>query len=101
MVWRSLRTKIESVLDQIAPVKVFKFRNTKPGWLSDDLIEMMHDRDVALKRARKSKKPEEKRHARSIRNLVNHFIKQARSSTGTGGRTDLGLRMLSSINKIV
>ena len=40
---------------------------------------MMHDRDVALKRARKSKKPDEKRHARSIRNLVNHYIKQARS----------------------
>ena len=79
MVWRSLRTKIESVLDQITPVKVFKFRNTKPGWLSDDLIEMMHDRDIALKRARKSKKPEEKRHARNIRNLVNHYIKQARS----------------------
>ena len=79
IVWRSLRTKIESVLDQIAPVKVFKFRNTKLGWLSDGLIEMMHDRDIALKRARKSKKPEEKKHARNIRNLVNHYIKQARS----------------------
>ena len=78
-IWRSLRTKIEGVLDQIAPVKVFKFRNTKPGWLSNDLLEMMHDRDVALKRARKSRNPEEKRHARSMRYLVNHYIKQARS----------------------
>ena len=40
---------------------------------------MMHDRDAALKRARKSKNIEVKKHARSIRNLVNHYIKQARS----------------------
>ena len=40
---------------------------------------MMHDRDVALRRARKSKNPEEKKHARRIRNLVNHYVKQARS----------------------
>ena len=79
IIWRSLRTKIEGVLDQIAPIKTFKFRNSKPGWLSNDLIEMMHDRDVALKRARKSKNIEVKKHARSIRNLVNHYIKQARS----------------------
>ena len=31
MVWRSLRTKVEGVLDQIASVRIFKFRNTKPG----------------------------------------------------------------------
>ena len=51
-----MKTKIEKVLDQIAPVQTFKFRNTKPGWLSDDLIEMMRDRDTALKRASKSKR---------------------------------------------
>ena len=79
IIWRSLRTKIEGLLDQIAPVKTFKFRNSKPGWLSNDLIEMMRDRDLALKRARKSKNIEVKKHARSIRNLVNHYIKQARS----------------------
>ena len=55
-IWRSMRIKIESVLDPIAPVRTFKFRCTKPGWLSDD-----------------------KKQARNIRNLVNHYVKRARS----------------------
>ena len=74
-----MKTKIEEVLDQIAPVKTFKFRNTKPGWLSDDLIEMMRDRDTALKRASKSTKEDDRKQARNIRNLVNHYVKRARS----------------------
>ena len=77
--WRSMRVKIEKVLDQIAPVRTFKFRCTKPAWLIDDLIELMRDRDAALKRASKSKKEEDKKQARNIRNLVNQYIKRARS----------------------
>ena len=39
----------------------------------------MRDRDAALKRASKSKKDKHKKQARNIINLVNHYVKRARS----------------------
>ena len=52
---------------------------TKHIYTYDDLIEMMRDRDTALKRASKSKKEDDRKQARNIRNLVDHYVKRARS----------------------
>ena len=42
-------------------------------------MEMMKDRNKALTKAAKTKLEKDKRHARSLRNLVNQYIKNARS----------------------
>ena len=48
-VWAFIKHNIEEVLDIMAPIRDFSFGNTKPGWLSNDLMEMMKDRNKALK----------------------------------------------------
>ena len=40
---------------------------------------MMRDRNIALRKASKSKSEQDMKSARSIRNLVNQYIKRARS----------------------
>ena len=77
--WNFIKRNMEMVLDILAPVRNFKFGSSKPGWLSNDLMELMKDRNHALKRASKSKNENNKKYARNIRNLVNHQIKKARS----------------------
>ena len=42
-------------------------------------MEMMKDRNRALKKATKTKLDKDKKYARTIRNLVNQYIKNARS----------------------
>ena len=79
VVWNNIRRIIEETLDVMAPIREFKFGNTKPGWLSNDLMEMMKDRNRALKKATKTKLDKDKKYARTIRNLVNQYIKNARS----------------------
>ena len=48
------------VLDQVAPIRTFSLGCTKPGWLTNDLIELMKDRDTALRKASKSRSMEDK-----------------------------------------
>ena len=53
--WESMKNNIEKVLDILAPIRDFRFGCTKPGWLSNDLMELMKDRNRALKKAAKTK----------------------------------------------
>ena len=56
------------------------FRKDKPEWLTAELIEIMKDRDQAMKMAcRTTKNPDDKRNARKLRNLANKSIKSAKS----------------------
>ena len=50
-----MKNNIEKVLDILAPIRDFRFGCTKPGWLSNDLMELMKDRNRALKKAAKNK----------------------------------------------
>ena len=77
--WESMKNDIEKVLDILAPIRDFRLACTKPGWLSNDLMELMKDRNRALKKAAKTKIEIDKKNARTIRNLVNQYIKTARS----------------------
>ena len=72
-----MKKNIEEVLDILAPVR--DFGCMKPGWLSNDLMELMKDRNRALKKAAKTKIDKDKKNARTVRNLVNQYIKTARS----------------------
>ena len=67
-VWTVMKKNIEEVLDKVAPVREFSFGSTKPGWLSNDLMEMMKDRIRALTKATKTKLEKDRKHARTLRN---------------------------------
>ena len=63
----------------MAPLRTSTFRKDKPEWLTAELIEIMKDRDQALKLACRTKNIEDKRNARKLRNLANKSIKSAKS----------------------
>ena len=73
--WDILYENVLKTLDTLIPVKKFKFRKSKPEWMAGDLVEYMKDRDAALKKAARTKDPDDKRLARSARNRVNLLIR--------------------------
>ena len=77
--WDQLSKMIIDTLDQMAPLRTSTFRKDKPEWLTAELIEIMKDRDQALKLACRTKNLEDKRNARKLRNLANKSIKSAKS----------------------
>ena len=66
---------IIDTLDQIAPLRTSMFRKDKPEWLTAELIEIMKDRDQAMKMACRTENIDDKRNARKLRNLANKSIK--------------------------
>ena len=46
----------------------------------NELIEFIKDRDAALKRAAKTKKAEDKKIARNIRNFTNNMVRNAKAN---------------------
>ena len=77
--WDRLYACILSALDKSAPLRTSTFRKSKPEWLTAEIIEIMKDRDKALKIATKSKSPQDKKTARQFRNFANKTIKLAKS----------------------
>ena len=63
----------------MAGLRTSTFRKDKPEWLTAELIEIMKDRDQAMKMACRSKNPTDKRNARRLHNLANKSIKSAKS----------------------
>ena len=62
------------------PVRTFKFAKSKPAWLVGELLELMKDRDRALKKATRTKKKDDKVYARQIRNRTNILIRNAKNN---------------------
>ena len=79
-VWDSFFKKVEKILDNYCPLKKFKFRHDKPEWMTNELVEFIKDRDAALNRATKTKKQEDKKIARNIRNFTNNMVRNAKAS---------------------
>ena len=77
--WDQLSKMIIDTLDQMAPLRTSTFRKDKPVWLTAEFIEIMKDRDRAMKVACRSKDPTDKRNTRRLRNFANKVIKSAKS----------------------
>ena len=78
--WDNLYQNILETLDQQIPVKTFIFPKSKPEWLVGDLVEYMKDRDSLLKKARRTRKLEDKKAANKARNKTNKLIKNAKNT---------------------
>ena len=59
--------------------KDFKFSQKRPPWMSDDLIELMKNCDIALNRYKTTKTVEDRNIMKYYRNLVNISVKKARN----------------------
>ena len=78
--WDHLYQNILETLDQQIPVKTFIFPKSKPEWLVGDLVEYMKDRDSLLKKARRTRKLEDKKAANRARNKTNKLVKNAKNT---------------------
>ena len=66
------------ILENVCPDFFFKFAKSRPSWLTNDLINLMKERDRLLKVYQKSKQENDKKEMRKLRNLVNISIKNWR-----------------------
>ena len=76
--WKIMYSRIVDVVNKLCPMKEFKFAKEKPKWMSDDLIELMKNRDISLKQYLKTKTEGNKKEMRRMRNMVNVAIRNAR-----------------------
>ena len=70
---------IDDAVNKLCPMKDFKFAKEKPKWMSDDLIELMKNRDISLKQYLKTKTEVDKKEMRRLRNMGNVAIRNARN----------------------
>ena len=52
--WDILEANILATIDAMCPVKHFKVSHSNDPWITNELLEEIRDKDLALKRARKS-----------------------------------------------
>ena len=77
--WKIMYSRIDDVENKLCSMKDFKFAKEKPKWMSDDLIELMKNRDINLKQYLKTKTEVDKKEMRRLRNMVNVAIRNARN----------------------
>ena len=68
--WDLMESNIRKVIDQMCPIKNFKVPSSKDPWITNELLEDIRDKDLALKKARRT--------ARRERNRVGKLIASAR-----------------------
>ena len=87
----TLNNTVIQILDIMAPLRTSTFSKTRPEWLTAEIIEMMKDRDQALKRAKRSGELEHMKIACKLRNKTNNTIRSAKN--------DFILHKLETYNK--
>ena len=73
--WDCMENNINTVLNEICPIRDLIVPETKPNWLTNDIVQLMRRRDKMFKEARRKKKPILWRKATFLRNRVEMVIK--------------------------
>ena len=78
--WQKFYKIIESLLDLICLVKQFSFGRDKPPWMPNELIELIKDRDNAIKKAICNQITSRQKLARNVRNCTNTMVRNGKCS---------------------
>ena len=76
IMWNLFEENMNKTLDIRCPVRKITVSDTKPDWLSNEIILLMRKRDKAYKKARRTGNVVNWRKATFLRNRVDMFIKQ-------------------------
>lgn len=76
--WDRLYTHIMSVVDKYCPLRTLKIPLDKPAFLTDNIVQLMRERDRAFKAARKTNDLAAWRYARQVRCKVASEIRKSR-----------------------
>ena len=77
--WRILIDIISKHIDLMCPIIDMRVREKSDPWITNELIELIQDKDKALARAKRSNNTDDWALARSLRNLTKSYIKKAKS----------------------
>ena len=72
-------SKILKHIDLMCPIRKFRVTEERDPWMSDALLELIRDKDEALRRANVSKDPEDRQIAKRLRNYTTRHITKARA----------------------
>ena len=78
--WKIMNRNIELVLDRLCPVQKLVIPESKPKWLTRDIILLMRDRDYFFARARRNNRADDWNISRFLRNRVNQAIKNHKAT---------------------
>ena len=76
--WDIMESVIRDEIDKICPIKTFRVSSSPDPWITNELLEEIRDKDLALKRARKTGKDDHWYFAKNERNRVGRLVQLAR-----------------------
>ena len=78
--WEIMKDNIEEIIDTMCPLKTFRINQIKQPWITAPLIELIKDKDKALKNAKKRKNDENLwKQAKRIRNICTNRLRKAKA----------------------
>ena len=77
--WEIILDKVRDYLNNTCPQKIFKVREIKEPWVTNEVIEEIKDKDRVLRVARRSGTREDWAHAKAERNQVGRLVEQAKA----------------------
>ena len=77
--WTILLDLITKTIDNMCPLKNFSIKQTKELWITPQLIELIKDNDLVLKKVIKDNNPNLWKDAKSLRNYCTSRLRQARA----------------------
>ena len=76
--WDFISESIESILDEMCPIRTFHVKNYRPDWITNELLEQIKDRDYFYNKAKKYGDEDSWNIAKHLRNTTNANIRKAK-----------------------
>ena len=77
--WKLFEQSISTILDEMCPIKTFRIKQVKQPWITPRLLELILDKDKALKKAKKKKKLNSWNEAKRLRNACTNGLRKAKA----------------------
>ena len=78
--WSILYKAILNVIDIMCPQKIFNIKKMRDPWVSDELLEVLYEKDRLLKKAKRTKLEADWIKAKNARNNANNIARNAKSN---------------------
>ena len=83
--WQYLSNCIKEKVDEMCPLKHKTVRDKNEPWLSNEIMEAIHDKDKAWKKAKKTKDIQDIANAKLLGNEVKDMIRRAKANSVHAG----------------
>ena len=78
--WSIMKNNIQATIDTMCPIRSFNIKQMKDPWISNEILEAIHDKDRLLSKAKRTNNQYDWIVARRRRNEVKNMTKHAKSN---------------------